>query len=62
MLAEQGNVWAEKSIKTPQTVNIIESFSNQIRKDSLLMIFDEFDICYGAANICSKKVLGIEPE
>ena len=39
----------KKSTKTPQTVDTIESFSNQIRKFSQLMILDEFDICYGAA-------------
>ena len=59
--------------KTTQTVDTIESFSNQICKASQLMIFDAFDICYGAANKvlkqdlkngqnldnnCSKDVLG----
>ena len=44
--------------KTPQTVDtIIESFSNQIRKAYQLMISDEFDTCYGAANKVVKKVL-----
>ena len=48
----------EKSTKTPQTVDaIIESFSNQIRKAYQLMISDEFDTCYGAANKVVKQVL-----
>ena len=48
----------KNSIKTPETVlDIIESFSNQIRKDSLLMIFDEIDICYGAPNKVEKQDL-----
>ncbi|XP_023349436.1 uncharacterized protein LOC111718155 isoform X2 [Eurytemora carolleeae] len=48
----------KKSIKTPETVlDIIESFSNQIRKDSLLMIFDEIDIYYGAPNKVEKQDL-----
>ena len=38
----------EKSIKTPQKVDIIESFSNKISKASQFMIWDEFDICYDA--------------
>ena len=40
----------ENPPKTPQTVDTIESFSDQILKVSLLMKFDEFDSCYGAAN------------
>ena len=31
-MAKQGNVWAGKTHKTPQTVDKIESFSDQIRK------------------------------
>ena len=61
------------SRKTPQTVDSIESFSDQIRKASDIMTFDEFDNCYDSKykvvkqdlkngkdldNICSKKVLG----
>ena len=47
----------KKSTKTPQTVDTIESFSNQIRNASKIMIFDEFDICYGAANKVVKQDL-----
>ena len=39
----------KKSTKTPQTVDTIGSLSNQTRKASQLMKFDEFGICYGAA-------------
>ena len=35
-----------KNPQTPQTVDTIGSFSNQICKASQLIIFDEFDICY----------------
>ena len=35
--------------KPPHTVDKIKSISNKIRRASQLMIFDEFDICYGAA-------------
>ena len=66
-----------QSKKNPQKPHkqsdTIESFSNQICKASQLLIFDEFDICYGTANnvvkqdlknskdlnnICSEEVLG----
>ena len=55
-----------------KTVDTTESFSNQIRKASQLMIIDKFDICYDATNkvvkqdlkndkdldnICSKEIL-----
>ena len=39
----------EKSTKTPQTVQKIESFSDQIHEASYLMKFDEFGIWNGAA-------------
>ena len=35
----------------------MKSFSNQIRKASYLMVFDELDICYGAANKVAKQDL-----
>ena len=47
----------KKSTKTPQTVDTIESFSNQISNASKIMIFDEFDIRYGAANKVVKQYL-----
>ena len=48
----------KKSKKTPETVlALIKIFSNQIRKAYLLMIFDEIDICYGAANKVVKQDL-----
>ena len=55
----------KKSTKTPRTVDKIKRF--QTKFASQLNKFDEFDICYGAANkvvkqdlnnICSKEVLG----
>ena len=73
VLAQRGNVWAGKIHKTPQIVDTIEHFSDQIREASYLMKFDEFGIWNGAAykvvkqdwkngndldNICSKVVLG----
>ena len=45
-----GECWQKKSTKTPRTVDTMEIFSILIRKDFYLMIFDEFEICYGAAN------------
>ena len=36
------------SRKNPQTVYTIVNFSDQIRKTSYLMTFDEIDNCYGA--------------
>ena len=46
----------EKSTKTPQTVDTIESFSDKNRKASYMTTFDEFDNCTMVLNtkICSK--------
>jgi len=62
MLAERGNFWAEKSTKTTETVDTVKSCSNQIRKASKLMKFDEFGIWNGAANKVVKQHLKIEKD